>query len=159
MRINIRPGIKRDVDEIVEMVTKLKLLNEELDPHFKVVEDLEDQVRSYVESSLESSDTIILVAEDEDTQTLAGVVIAKLIDRIFYKPRIKALITDFYVKPVYRRKRLGTLLLERVEAEASKRGAGILTAIYPAYNSIAEHFYETHGFDKLQVERYKPISG
>ena len=159
MRITIRHGEERDVDEIADMVAKLKLLNEELDPHFKVVDDLEEQVRRYVEDAVKSSDTIVLVAEDEDTQTLAGVIIARIVDRIFYKPRLKALITDFYVKPVYRRKRLGTLLLERIEAEAAKRGAGILTAVYPAYNSIAEHFYETHGFDKLQVERYKPVTG
>ncbi|MCE4603287.1 MAG: GNAT family N-acetyltransferase [Desulfurococcales archaeon] len=159
MRITIRYGEERDLDEITDMVVKLKLLNEELDPHFKVVDDLEDQVRRYVEDAIRSGDTIVLVAEDEDTQTLAGVIIAKLIDRIFYKPRMKVLITDFYVKPVYRRKRLGTLLLERIEAEASRRGAGIVTAVYPAYNSIAEHFYETHGFDKLQVERYKPVTG
>ena len=157
MRITIRQGEERDKAELVDMIVKLKLLNEELDPHFKVVEDLEDQVSRYVDQVLKSGDTIVLVAEDEDTGTLAGVAIARIIDRIFYKPRIKALITDFYIKPVYRRRRLGTLLIEKLSQEASRRGAGILTAVYPADNSIAEEFYKNMGFDILQVERYKPV--
>jgi len=158
MRITIRYAEAKDIAEISDMLVKLKLLNEELDPHFKIVEDLEEQVNKYVEGVIGRNDTIVLVAEDEEAGSLAGVVIAVLVDRIFYQPRLKAMITDFYVKPVYRRKRLGTLLLERIAREALNRGAGILTAIYPADNSIAEEFYKSQGFQVLQVERYKPFT-
>ena len=157
MKITVRTAEERDKPEIRDMILKLKMLNEELDPHFKVVPDLEEQVESYIDGIMRDQSTIILVAEDEDASALAGVIVLRFIDRIFYQPRIKAMITDFYVKPVYRRRRLGTLLLERAEVEAAKRGAGILTAVYPADNSIAEEFYKNHGFDVLQIERYKPV--
>ena len=86
-----------------------------------------------------------------------GLIIAEVADRRFYKPRKKALITDFYVKPLYRRRRLGTLLFEKLVTEARRRGAGIVTAIFPANNKIAEEFYTSHGFRDLQVEKYKQV--
>lgn len=156
-RLIVRDARAEDVGQVSLMVARLKRLNEELDPHFRVVEDLEEQSRKYVERAIGSDDSIVLVAEDEDGGEVVGVVIVKLVDRVFYEPRIKALITDLYVKPSHRRKRVGALLIEKAAERAASRGAGIITAIYPANNAIAENFYESKGFQVLQIERYKPV--
>ncbi|MCE4613234.1 MAG: GNAT family N-acetyltransferase [Desulfurococcales archaeon] len=157
-RLIVRNAGTEDVDQVSLMVSRLKRLNEELDPHFRVVEDLEEQSKRYVEEAIESGNSIVLVAEDEDRGEVVGVVIVRLVDRVFYEPRIKALITDLYVKPSYRRKKVGALLIEKAAERAASMGAGIISAVYPANNAIAENFYQSKGFQVLQVERYKPIS-
>lgn len=153
----IREARGEDVESVAEMVARLKVLNEELDPNFKVVDNLEEEARRYAEEVIGSPDHIVLVAEDRAEGKTVGLIIAEVSDRRFYKPRKKALITDFYVKPLYRRRRLGTLLFEKLVTEARRRGAGIVTAIFPANNKIAEEFYTSHGFRDLQVEKYKQV--
>ncbi len=153
----IREARGEDVESVAEMVARLKVLNEELDPNFKVVDNLEEEAHRYAEEVIGSPDHIVLVAEDRAEGKTVGLIIAEVSDRRFYKPRKKALITDFYVKPLYRRRRLGTLLFEKLVTEARRRGAGIVTAIFPANNKIAEEFYTSHGFRDLQVEKYKQV--
>lgn len=155
--IIVREAKEQDVESVAEMVARLKVLNEELDPHFKVVDNLEEEARAYAREVITSEKHITLVAEDKKEAKPVGLIVAELQDRRFYKPRLKALITDFYVKPLYRRRRLGTLLLEKLVAEARKRGAGIVTAVFPANNKIAEEFYTSHGFRDLQTEKYKQV--
>ena len=155
--IIIRRAREADREEVAVLIARLKTLNEELDPHFKVIDNLGEEAEKYASRLMSSDKHIVLVAEDTSTNQLVGVIIAELQDRIFYRPRIKAVITDLYVKPRYRRRRLGTLLIEKLADEAAKRGAGIISAVYPANNAIAERFYEEHGFSKLQVERFKKL--
>ena len=156
-RINIREATRDDIDAVAGLITRLKLVNEELDPHFKTVAGLEETARKYVAEAIESGRKRVLVAENEETGEVVGVLVYELVDRVFYEPRIKATITDFYVKARYRGRRIGTLLLEKAAEKARADGAGILTVIYPAGNVIAEAFYSSKGFRDLQVERYKPL--
>ena len=155
--VYVREAVEEDLEAVASMVARLKMVNEELDPHFKVVDDLEEAAKQYVAEAIGSEDKIVLVAVDEETGKPVGVVIAELVDRVFYKPRLKAVITDFYVLPRYRRRRVGALLVERVAEKAREKGAGILAAVFPAGNNIAREFYSKLGFRDLQVEVYKPL--
>ncbi len=155
--IYVKEAAKEDSSIIADMIARLKMLNEELDPHFKTIRDLETAVREYVNKMIEDENSKILLALDADTSEAVGVLILRREDRVFYEPRIKAVITDFYVKPKYRRKRIGTLLLEKALEEAKEMGAGILTVVYPAGNTIADEFYKKAGFKELQIEKYKPL--
>jgi len=157
LHLEVRRVEERDLDVVADMIARLKVLNEELDPHFRVVEDLEEQARRYAKESLRNENVVMLVAYDSDTGEAAGVIRMEIVDRVFYKPRLKAVITDIYVKPKYRRRRVATTLLEKAKEEAKRRGAGIITAVYPANNVIAETFYEKEGFKTLQVEKYLPL--
>ena len=156
--VYVREAVEEDLEALASMVARLKMVNEELDPHFKVVENLEEAAREYVAKAIASEDKIVLVAVAEDTGKPVGVVIVELVDRVFYKPRIKAVITDFYVIPRYRRRRVGALLVERAAEKAREKGAGILAAVFPAGNNIAREFYTKMGFRDLQVEMYKPLA-
>lgn len=155
--IYVREAREGDVQVVADMVARLKMLNEELDPHFKAVENIEEVAEEYVRKAIEDPNTLVIVAVDGDTETVAGVIILKIEDRIFYEPRKKALITDFYVRAKYRRRRLGTLLLEQAIEHAKEKGAGLITAVYPAGNIIAGEFYSKAGFKDLLVEKYKPL--
>ncbi|ADL18921.1 Putative acetyltransferase [Acidilobus saccharovorans 345-15] len=156
--IVIRNMTEADIDQVAELVVRLKGLNEELDPHFKVVPNIYDVVKEYLARSLKDENTVVLVAEDTSNKVIAGIIRFVIEDRLFYEPRLKAQITDFYIRPQYRRKSLGKMLIDKTFEEARKRGAGIVTAIYPAGNSIADSFYTRLGFTELNKELYKPCS-
>ncbi|MEB3816845.1 MAG: GNAT family N-acetyltransferase [Desulfurococcales archaeon] len=154
LRLNVRLAREGDVDQLTDLIVRLKSLNSELDPHFLPDENILDTVRRYVGESITSDKAVVLVAEDEESGRIVGVLRFEIVDRLFYKPRIKAVITDIYVHPAYRGKGIGRLLVERAAAEAKKRGAGLLTVIYPEGNLIAESFYNKMGFQPLQKEKY-----
>ncbi len=156
-RIQVREAVEADAEALAALVARLKSLNEELDPHFKVVGDLDKVALEYVKASIGSDKVILLVAEDAEAGEVAGLIRVELVDRVFYEPRVKAVITDIYVRPKYRRRRVGRLLLEKAAEEAARRGAGIITAVYPAGNVIAARFYQQMGFTRLQEEVYKPL--
>lgn len=143
------------MEALAGLVARLKMLNEELDPHFKTVQGLADAARKYVEETLRNPDALIIVATVNGE--IAGMVRLEFLDRIFYEPRIKALVTDIYVKAVYRGRGVASLLLDKAREEARRRGAGILTATYPRGNVVADRFYDKMGFKVLQVERYIPL--
>jgi len=52
--IVVRRMSEGDLEAVAELIARLKSLNEELDPNFKVVEDLDKVVREYLERSLKS---------------------------------------------------------------------------------------------------------
>ncbi len=156
-RITVREADKADIEKIVPLLVRLKALNEEIDPHYKAVDNLEEAARKYLETMIDRSDARVILAVDAETGDIAGVIIYTLVDRVFYEPRIKAVITDFYVHPRYRRKRVGSLLLDKAAEKAASDGAGIITAVYPAGNAIAESFYRSRKFVPLQVEVYRPL--
>lgn len=155
LRPTIREASKDDVDSIAVMVARLKTLNEELDPSFRVKEDLLEAAREYAKSSVDSNNVILLVAEIGSE--VVGFIRVELVNRVFYEPKIKALITDLYVKPEYRRRGVGKLLVEAATEEARRRGAGLISAVFPEGNVIAKSFYQNLGFKPLQLELFKPI--
>jgi ribosomal protein S18 acetylase RimI-like enzyme len=153
----VRKPLETEVDTLAELVARLKALNEELDPNYKTVGDLLDAARDYVAESLKSDDTILLVAEDTDIGKVVGIIRVEIRNRRFYEPRVKGVITDLYVHPSYRRKKVGALLIDKVIEELRSKGIDMLTAIYPVNNIIAREFYGSLGFTSLDVEVYKII--
>ncbi|MCE4625207.1 MAG: GNAT family N-acetyltransferase [Desulfurococcales archaeon] len=157
VRISVREATPNDLEQVSALIARLKMLNEELDPHYKVVEGLQEIAKEYVEEKIKSEKSRVIVAVNEQTGEIAGVLVYDIVDRRFYMPRIKAVITEFYVLPRYRRKRIGTLLLEKAEELARADGAGMLTVIYPSGNTLADAFYKAKGFIDLAYEKYRSL--
>jgi ribosomal protein S18 acetylase RimI-like enzyme len=153
--ITIRKARKEDLERIAEFVVRLKQVNEELDPMYVTRDDLASVARHYIERSLDDPNTILLVAEHEST--VVGMVRAVIVDRVFYEPRIEALITDIYVHPSYRRRGVASLLIEKLAEEARSRGISLLAAEYPPGNRIAEKFFSRMGFKPLLVRVYRRL--
>lgn len=157
MAITVRALSEEHVEGAARLVARLKMLNAELDPNLSVVDNLEEEALAYVRESIGKEDIVFLVAYDEEQDRVAGIARAVVVDRRFYKPRRALLITDLYVDPRYRRKRVGTLLIEKLGEEALSRGINVLLVTYPAGNLIADRFYEHRGFRLLEAKRYKII--
>ncbi len=146
--IHLRPAREADLGAIVPLLLRLKRLNEEFDPLLKVREDAERQARDIVRSHLADPKAVVLVAEGlgADRDKVVGFVRAVVRERPFYVPEFEGVIVDIYLLPLYRRKGVGEYLLREVSAALKAKGAGVVTAEFPAQNEIAVRFYAKRGF-------------
>ncbi|MFQ5950716.1 MAG: GNAT family N-acetyltransferase [Candidatus Geothermarchaeales archaeon] len=143
----IRDAEPEEVDAIADLALRLKRLNGEFDPMFQVREDAEEQLREYLSQAIHDPERIVLVAVVG--RKVVGMVKADLVDRLFYVPKIKGEIVEFYVLPEFRRKGLGEELMEQTFKRLNKEGADIIAAEFPALNQIAVTFYKKQGFQEL----------
>lgn len=150
-RLIVRPARAEDVPALAGLLVRLKRLNEEFDPLLKVRTDAEPQAAKVLELGMKDPRMLILAGEGTgpDQGRVVGVARAALRDRIFYTPETEGVILDIYLLPAYRRKNMGEYMLAETVRLLKERGAGIVTAEFPAQNQIAVRFYAKRGFRPL----------
>jgi ribosomal protein S18 acetylase RimI-like enzyme len=146
--IHLRPAREADIPAILPLLLRLKRLNEEFDPLLKVRDDAEEQGRQILRSQLTDPKAVILAVEGlgADKDKVVGVVRAVVRERPFYVPEHEGVILDIYLLPLYRRHGVGEYVLDQVSQALKAKGAGVVTAEFPAQNEIAAKFYAKRGF-------------
>ena len=144
---NVRRAREEDLSRIVELISRLKRLNNEFDPLLKPIDNLEEEVEEYVRELLSDSRSLVLVVDVGGK--VEGVLTSRIIDRRFYEPRLVGQISDIYVMPEYRRLGVGSTLISHAERELKSMGAEIIVAEFPVKNVIAEGFYKKLGFREV----------
>jgi ribosomal protein S18 acetylase RimI-like enzyme len=146
--IHLRPARDSDIPALVPLLLRLKRLNEEFDPLLKVREDAEDQARQILKADIGNPRAVVLAAEGvgADKDKVVGFVRALVRVRPFYAPEHEGVILDIYLLPLYRRRGVGEHILRETSNELKARGAGLVTAEFPAQNEIASRFYSKRGF-------------
>jgi ribosomal protein S18 acetylase RimI-like enzyme len=145
--VSIRRAEKADVGEAVDLVVRLKKLNNEFDPLLGVTPDAKARAEAYVSESLESPKALLMVATENGK--VIGVIRGEVRERLFYEPRAEGYITEMYVLPEHRRKGLGEQMLDRISTQLVKRGAEMILADLPSRNEIGVSFYAKKGFRRL----------
>ncbi len=142
-QVVFRKAEPRDIASLIDLNIRLKRLNEEFDPLLRVRGDIAEISRKYFENAINSSDSLVAVAEDGGR--VVGFIKADIRERLFYEPRIEGNIVEFYLLPEYRRKGIGARLLDYA-VKLLKEKAEIITAEFPSLNEIAVEFYTRRGF-------------
>jgi ribosomal protein S18 acetylase RimI-like enzyme len=157
--IRLRPAREADVAAIVPLLLRLKRLNEEFDPLLRVREDAEEQAREVVRAQVADPKVVILVAKGSgaDRDKIVGFVRAVVRERPFYAPEFEGVIVDIYLLPLYRRRGVGEYLLAEVSSALKAKGAGVVTAEFPAQNEIAVRFYAKRGFRPVTSIHARPL--
>ncbi len=157
--IRLRPAKETDLPAVVPLLLRLKRLNEEFDPLLKVREDAEAQAKEILRAQLADTKAVVLVAEGTgaDRDKVVGFVRAVVRERPFYVPEQEGVIVDIYLLPLYRRKGVGEYLLSEVSAALKAKGAGVVTAEFPAQNEIAVRFYGKRGFRPVTSIHARPL--
>jgi ribosomal protein S18 acetylase RimI-like enzyme len=157
--IHLRPAREGDLAAIVPLLLRLKRLNEEFDPLLKVRDDAEGQAKEVVRTQLADPKAVVLVAEGSgaDREKVVGFVRAVVRERPFYTPEREGVIVDIYLLPLYRRKGVGEVLLSEVSNALKAKGAGVVTAEFPAQNEIAVRFYAKRGFRPVTAIHARPL--
>jgi ribosomal protein S18 acetylase RimI-like enzyme len=145
--IVVREATRGDLSQAVELIVRMKRLNGEFDPMFRVVDNISERSLRYLMDSLGSESSMVWVAIAGER--VIGILRAEVRDRLFYEPKIEGLITDFYILPEGRRKALGNDMIVTAAKTLKERGAQIITAEFPAQNEIAAKFYSKRGFRAL----------
>ncbi len=159
MPIHLRAARPQDVPALVSLLLRLKRLNEEFDPLLKVRPDAEAQATALLTQDLADPKALVLAAEGvgADRDRVVGLVRAHLRERLFYTPENEGVILDIYLLPLYRRRGVGEYLLRETVQALKARGAGIVTAEFPAHNEIATRFYGKRGFRAVTLVQAKSL--
>ena len=146
--IHLRNARESDVPTLTNLLLRLKHLNEEFDPLLKVRDDAAEQAHRILTEDLSEPNALLLVAEGvgPDKDKVVGFVRALVRERSFYEPELEGVILDIYLLPLYRRRGVGEYLLRETAAALKGKGAGVVTAEFPAQNEIAVRFYQKRGF-------------
>jgi ribosomal protein S18 acetylase RimI-like enzyme len=146
--IHLRPAREADIPVLVPLLLRLKRLNEEFDPLLRVRDDAGQQAQQLLRANLADPKSVVLAAEGvgTDKDKVVGFVRAVVRERPFYVPEHEGVILDIYLLPLYRRRSVGEYLLREVSAALKAKGAGVVTAEFPAQNEIASRFYAKRGF-------------
>jgi ribosomal protein S18 acetylase RimI-like enzyme len=157
--IHVRPAREADVAPIVPLLLRLKRLNEEFDPLLKVRDDAEAHAGEIVRAQLADPKSVVLVAEGvgADREKVVGFVRALVRERPFYAPQFEGVIVDIYLLPLYRRRGAGEYLLREATSALKAKGAGVVTAEFPAQNEIAVRFYAKRGFRPVTSIHARPL--
>ncbi len=157
--IHLRPARSEDVPALVGLLLRLKRLNEEFDPLLKVRADAEARATALLTQDLADPKALVLAAEGigADKDRVVGIVRAHLRERLFYTPENEGVILDIYLLPLYRRHGVGEYLLRETVQALKARGAGIVTAEFPAHNEIATKFYGKRGFRAVTLVHAKSL--
>jgi len=140
----IREAAARDLKDASALVVRMKRLNGEFDPLFKVVDDVSEKAEKYLRGSIGAADRLVLVAVIDGK--VMAVLRAEIRERVFYSPSKEGVITDFYILPEARRKNAGKDIITAASKKLRNMGAEMIVAEFPAQNEIAVRFYTKRGF-------------
>ena len=146
----IRPPRPEDAKKLADLMYRFYAFNEEFDPAWVLGENAEDKAREEA-SKLASGETadIAFIAEFEGS--IVGYIRGYLRALPMLKESIVGVITELYVHPRFRGRKIGALLIERFAEEARRRGASRIAAEIPSNNVVAERFYSKLGFRKFMT--------
>jgi ribosomal protein S18 acetylase RimI-like enzyme len=155
----VRAARDADIPLLVPLLLRLKRLNEEFDPLLKVRDDADQQARQILKAQVNDPKAVVLVAEGigAEKEKVVGIVRAIVRERPFYVPQSEGVILDIYLLPLYRRHGAGEFLLREASSALKAKGAGIVTAEFPAQNEIAVRFYAKRGFRAMTAIHARPL--
>jgi ribosomal protein S18 acetylase RimI-like enzyme len=154
--VSVRPPSRGDEEGLARLIYRFYAFNEEFDPAWALGENAEEDARREAEklAAGETSD-IVLVAEVDGE--LVGYVRGVIRRFPLLKDGAIGVITELYVHPKYRGRRIGAVLIERFSDEARRRGAVRIAAEVPSRNVVAEKFYEKLGFRRFMETFVKEV--
>ncbi|ABW01220.1 GNAT family N-acetyltransferase [Caldivirga maquilingensis] len=143
--VKVRKAEEKDLENVVELVVRLKRLNSEFDPLLKVRDDVYVQVKNWISGYLNNKGKLLLVAESDDGRVI-GALVSEVRERLFYEPRMEGVIMDFYIMPEFRRRGIGKMMMDEAIRMLREMGAHVISAEFPAQNQISVAFYRKYGF-------------
>lgn len=157
--LHIRPATKADVPALAALLVRLKRLNAEFDPLLSVRPDAEAQAEKVLSTEVANPKGVVLLVEGTgpDHGKIVGLVRALVRERPFYTPESEGVILDIYLLPANRRHGTGEHLLNETIRHLREKGAGIVTAEFPALNEFAVKFYTKKGFRPVVVLHAKNL--
>lgn len=146
--IVVRRAEKKDIEQFIDLVMRMKRLNGEFDSLFKANEHNLDKIKTYYASTIEQKDRFVtLVATCNEK--ICGLIKAEVKDRVSYTPDKEARINDLYIMPEFRRKNVGKMMLKKLYEIVKDMNIKVVSAEFPTLNLIALNFYKKIGYREI----------
>ncbi len=143
--VGIRKARPEDAEAVAELIYRFYMFNEEFDPAWSTVENAREKALERARRSIESDDTIVLVAIVDDQ--VVGYALTDILDTDILEVGKLAVIRELYVKPQYRGRGIASKLVDETQTIVKEeKGIQYLAAQFPTANFIAEKFYKSRKF-------------
>lgn len=160
IRLTVRHGLKRDINNVVSLhLITIRLMRSLCPPGFGQAMQApvkRKDVLSYFNEALEGDESVLLVCEVNGE--FAGFALGSI--ESFKDDLIDApfLTVEFIeTEPRFRRQGVARSLLAKMERLARKRGMKAIELAVWANNAAAMRLYEQLGFKTLEVRAAKPL--
>ena len=152
----VRQAEMRDLDRVAAMWIAITRHHEPMDPLFRMRPDSDGELRELLRALMRDRDAAILVYE------LEGDIAGLCIIRIDHAPPIleeteRAEVTDLGVRPGFRRRGIGTLLLEQALEWARMSGIERVEVQVASANTEGQRFWRSQGFGDLMQVLHKRL--
>jgi GNAT superfamily N-acetyltransferase len=151
--INVRA---RHIPALVALWTELMQYHEAIDPIFRMSAGGREKYAAFLTGLLQQRNARVVAAADGDT--LVAYAVAIVADRppVFWRDAVGE-ISDFYVRPGYRRKGVGRKMLARIEAWFRGKGIDRIELRVAWGNPLGHEFWRMQGFGDYLRTLYREI--
>lgn len=156
MAIQYRAGTPDDLAELIPMVEAFAREQQKLVRINDLAPNFMDIARTSVAQALEHPAAVVMLAEEQEegSSLIVGYSVGLLQEPpALFKPDPYVFVSDLYVFPKYRRRGIGTALVERVRGWGFMKNAFRLSAVLPV-GSPAQGLFERIGFKAIQTMMY-----
>ena len=149
--VRIRPFRPEDLDVLAEFWRDMASDPLVSDHVYPPTEENVARWRSWVLKVHEEEGGHVLVAEAEGVGPVGFVLLRSRVERPLWTPRRTAIIYDLYVRPDWRRRGVGTALLEEAMKIVRQEGATHVRISALADNEPALRLYKKLGFREYMI--------
>jgi len=152
--VTVRRAKSRDMAFIIELWKQLSQEHAELDDRFALRPEAEIVWARWAGQRLRDEASIVLIAESGED--CVGYLLGHTDEaQPIFKHRSYGTVTDLFVVPEFRRKGIGSKLLEETLSFFRSRGIGHVRLNVLARDKRSRAFYEKHGFGDFVHRMWK----
>jgi len=155
--VHIREAAKRDLDAIVLLWKQLMQFHTDLDPVFRLNPAAEKIFRKFITKCVRSRSVLTLVAEEDEKIVAFCNTTVEMNPPVFHPGRF-GMISDLVVDAGYRRRGIGTRLVETVKLWLLKQGIRSVRLRAATVNPVAVSFWRSRGFKDIIVTLSQEIT-
>lgn len=150
--MELRAADTDDTDVLVDLWVELARDQRAHGSHL-VPEDNRSAIREAITRRLVSGNVVIA----GDDGAAAGFVMYSVERGRYEQDVTRGIIENVYVRPGYRRRGIGSDLIDAAERDLAEQGVEAVTLEVMAHNEAARRFYERHGYTPHRTELEKRL--
>lgn len=149
--MKIRKAKQQDIDQLTKYGNILLKQHSDLDPYFTPIENADKTYRKFLETSLNSEDKILLVAEDNGK--LLGYAVAEIQTRSpIFKISKNGYINDVFVLEEFRKLGVASKLLVEIKNWFKAKDVKYIELAVLANNEIGKKTWAKFGFEAYEIK-------
>jgi ribosomal protein S18 acetylase RimI-like enzyme len=142
--MKIRKATQADIESIMKLWKELMNFHIERDSYFDIANNAPEKFAKFIKEKLDSNDYCILVAEDNGR--VVGYCLAKKDKHPLFKAPDYSEIFDLVITREFRRKGIGSALLDKVFNWCFEKGIKRVEVKVALANEVSRKFWRKMGF-------------